>query len=118
MFGARVSLDRGESLKGRLGLSVERQTSWYNDDGLLNRANVYGISNLYYEFLDGTRVDVSGTGFTSRNEKLWGGIGLGGSYNWDNDKYSIYAEGSINTSLSAFADSYSYKGTVGFRVKW
>ncbi|WP_323690397.1 autotransporter outer membrane beta-barrel domain-containing protein [Rhizobium sp. AN95] len=118
VFGARVSLDRGESLKGRLGLSVERQTSWYNDDGLLNRANVYGISNLYYEFLDGTRVDVSGTGFTSRNEKLWGGIGLGGSYNWDNDKYSIYAEGSINTSLSAFADSYSYKGTVGFRVKW
>jgi outer membrane autotransporter protein len=49
---------------------------------------------------------------------LWGGLGLGGSYNWDNDKYSIYGEGSINTSLTSFADNYSYKGTLGFRVKW
>lgn len=63
-------------------------------------------------------MDVSGTGFTSRNDRFWGGIGLGGSYNWNSDKYSLYGEGSINTSLANFGDSYAYKGTVGFRVKW
>ncbi|MCO7728542.1 hypothetical protein NJB93_18305 [Brucella intermedia] len=37
---------------------------------------------------------------------------------WADDKYSIYGEGLINTSLNNFADSYSLKGNVGFRVKW
>jgi fibronectin-binding autotransporter adhesin len=117
-FNARVSLDRGESLQGRIGLSVERQNSWYNANGLIDRTYLYGIANLYYEFLEGTKVDVSGTSFASQNERLWGGIGLGGSYNWNSDKYSIYGEGSINTSLQSFADSYSYKGTLGFRVRF
>ncbi len=117
-FGARISLDRGESLQGRIGLAVEHQNSWYNASGLIDRTYLYGIANVYYEFLDGTKVDVSGTSFASKNERLWGGIGLGGSYNWSGDKYSIYGEGSVNTSLENFADSYSYKGTLGFRVRF
>jgi outer membrane autotransporter protein len=56
--------------------------------------------------------------FANRNDRAWGGIGLGGSYNWNDDKYSIYGEGLINTSLNNFADSYSLKGNVGFRVKF
>ncbi|MBX8827375.1 autotransporter outer membrane beta-barrel domain-containing protein [Ochrobactrum sp. SFR4] len=118
VFGARIGLDRGDSLQGRLGLTLDHQNSWYNDAGMINRTNVYAIANLYYEFLDGTNVGVNGTSFTSRNERLWGGLGLGGSYNWNNDSYSIYGEGSVNTSLTNFADSNSYKGTLGFRVKW
>ena len=85
---------------------------------MINRSYVYGIANLYYEFLDGSAVDVSSVRFASRNDRFWGGIGLGGSYNWDNDKYSIYGEGSVNTSLNNFGDSYAYKGTIGLRVKW
>ena len=118
VFDASVSLDRGESLQGRLGVSVERQHSWYNENGLVNRTEFYGIGNLYYEFLNGTRIDVAGTSFANSNERLWGGVGIGGSYNWDGDKYSIYGEGSVNTSLAEFGDSYSYKGNIGFRVKW
>ncbi|EEQ94358.1 autotransporter outer membrane beta-barrel domain-containing protein [Brucella intermedia] len=56
--------------------------------------------------------------FANSNERLWGGVGLGGSYNWDGDKYSIYGKGSVNTSLAEFGDSYCYKGNIGFRVKW
>lgn len=117
-FGARVSLDRGESLQGRLGLTLDHENSWQNDRGLLNRTHVYGIANLYYEFLEGTRVDVQGVSFASRNDRLWGGLGIGGTYNWDDDKYSIYGEGLVNTSLNNFGDSYSVKGQVGLRVKW
>lgn len=118
VFGAEVKSDRGDSLQGRFGMSFERQNSWYNAKGLINRTHLYGTGNLYYEFLEGTKVDVAGTSFASSNERLWGGVGFGGSYNWDNDKYSIYGEGSINTSLAEFGDNYTYKGGVGFRVKW
>ncbi len=117
-FNGHVSKDRADSLQGRLGITADYQNSWLNDQGTTNRSYVYGIANLYNEFLSGTKVDVSGVGFTSKRESLWGGIGLGGSYNWNDDKYSIYGEGTVNTSLKNFGDSYAYKGTVGFRFKW
>lgn len=117
-FGSRVSKSRADSLQGRLGISADYQNSWLNDQGTTNRSYVYGIANLYNEFLNGTKVDVSGVSFTNKRETLWAGIGLGGSYNWNDDKYSVYGEGSVNTSLKNFGDSYNYKGTVGFRFKW
>ena len=117
-YDAAVSLDKGDSLQGRLGLTIERQNSWQNAQGMTDRSFVYGIANLYYEFLDGTTVNVSNVNFSSRNDRVWGGIGAGGSYNWNNDKYSVYGEGLVTTSLNNFGDSYSYKGTIGLRVKW
>ncbi len=113
-----VGLDRGESLQGRLGLTLDHQTAWQNANGMLDRAHVYGIANLYYEFLEGTRVNIADVSFANQKDRLWGGIGLGGSYNWNDDKYSIYGEALVNTSLNNFADSYSLQGNVGFRVKW
>lgn len=118
VFGAAVSLDRGESLQGRLGITLDHANSWQNALGMTDRTHIYGIANLYYEFMSGTRVDVAGTSFASEKERLWGGIGLGGSYNWNDDKYSIYGEGIVDTSLNNFGDSYAFKGNVGFRVKW
>ncbi|WP_162792722.1 hypothetical protein [Ochrobactrum sp. 3-3] len=49
---------------------------------------------------------------------LVGGIGAGGTYAWADNKYAIYGEGSVNTSLNHFADSYAIKGNLGFKVKW
>ncbi|WP_343315885.1 autotransporter outer membrane beta-barrel domain-containing protein [Brucella sp. BE17] len=117
-FGSRVSIDRGDSLQGRLGLTLDHESSWQNANGQLDRAHVYGIANLYYELLKGTKVDVAGVSFASEQDRLWGGLGIGGSYNWNDDKYSIYGEGVVNTSLNNFGDSYSVKGQAGFRVKW
>ena len=117
-FDASVSLDKGESLRGRLGISADRDETWKDDDGKVRRGHLYGIANLYCEFLDASQVDVSGTKFETRPERLWGGIGAGGSYNWDDDKYSVYGEVSLNSSLQNFADSYTVGGTIGFRVKW
>lgn len=54
----------------------------------------------------------------SRNDRVWGGVGLGGTYSWDDDKYSIYGEGLVQTSLNDFGDSYSVKVQVGLRMKW
>ena len=117
-FGAEVSRKKADSLEGRLGLTLDHQDSWLNDRGMMNRRYVYGIANLYTEFLGGTEVDVSGIRFANKRDRVWGGLGLGGSYNWNDDKYSIYGEGLVLTSFNHFADSYGYKGTIGLRVKW
>lgn len=117
-YGARVSLDDGDNLQGRLGLALENQSSWKNDNGQTERLNIYGVVNFYNEFLSGTRVDVSGIKFMSRSERLWGDIGVGGSYNWSDDKYSFYGEVSVNTSLNNFTDNFAIGGMAGLRVKW
>ncbi|MNE59642.1 hypothetical protein D3C80_1547520 [compost metagenome] len=99
-------------------MTLDHESSWRNDEGLLNRTHVHGIGNLYYEFLEGTSVNVEGVSFASRNDRVWGGLGIGGTYSWDDDKYSIYVEALVQTSLNDFGDSYSVRGQVGLRVKW
>ncbi|GGC09590.1 autotransporter [Oxalicibacterium flavum] len=108
VFGASVRPGRDDSLQGRLGISLERQ---------INRTHLYGIANVYNEFFDGTSVTVGNQSFSSRKDRLWAGIGVGGSHNWDNDKYSIYGEGIFNTSLAG-GDSHGYGATIGFRMRW
>ncbi|WP_439271083.1 autotransporter family protein [Pseudochrobactrum sp. HB0163] len=118
VYGVDVSLDSGESLQSRFSITLDRENSWQNAKGLTNRNHIYGITNIYYEFIEGTRVDVAGTSLVSDKERLWGGLGFGGSYNWNNDKYSIYGEGIVSTSLNNFGNSYTFKGNIAFRVKW
>lgn len=108
VFGASVKQGRDDSLQGRLGLSLEYQE---------NRTRLYGIANLYNEFFDGTSVTVADRTFASRNDRLWAGLGFGGSHNWNNDKYSVYGEVSYNSSLAS-SDSYGYGGKIGMRIKW
>ena len=117
-YSAVVSMRNGDSLKGRLGASLDRESTWIGANSTNSRTHVYGIANLYYEFLDGMSVDVSGTSLVSRNDPFWGGVGGGGSYNWNDDKYSIYGEASVNTSLTNFTRSYALNGTVGLKTRF
>jgi len=117
-FGAKVGLDRGESLKARLGVSLDKETAWIATDDTKSRTHVYGVANLYNEFLNGSRIDVSDVRFTNRDERLWGGIGAGASYNWNDDKYSLYGKVNVSTSLQKFADSNVVSGGIGFRARW
>lgn len=118
IFNTRVQLDRAKSLQSRLGITLNHENSWQNASGMLNRTHVYAIANLHYEFLKGIKTNIDDISFTSRNDPLWGGLGLGGSYNWNDDKYSMYGESFIKTSLNNFADSYAVRGNIGFRVRW
>ncbi|MGX1427661.1 outer membrane autotransporter protein [Bradyrhizobium elkanii] len=113
-FGALVSLGNADSLLGRVGLSLNHRKSW--SDGA--RSDLYAIGNLHYEFLDGTNVDVAGTGFASANDRLWGSIGGGGSYSWANGRYTVFGEATYRASLQDAGDNHSYKGTAGLRVVW
>nr|WP_245430329.1 autotransporter outer membrane beta-barrel domain-containing protein [Rhizobium tropici] len=116
-YGARVSLDDGQSLTGRIGLSADYENGWKNAAGQINRSHVYGIANLYYDFLDGSNVHVSDASLVSKNQPLWGGVGLGGSLNLG-DRTTVYGEAFARTSLKDFGDSNSAGAKVGFKLSW
>ncbi len=117
-FGARVGGNRNDSLRARFGLAVEHQTAWTNEQGQVERDAFHGIANLHYEILDGASTNVSGVQVASQNDRLWSEIGLGGSYNWDDDKYSLYGQVAASSSLQSIGTSYALNGKAGLRVTW
>ncbi|WP_339488938.1 autotransporter family protein [Pseudomonas sp. EL_65y_Pfl2_R95] len=117
-FNTQASLDDADSLRSRIGLSLDHDSRWLDDTNQIRRSHVYAISNLYYEFLDGTQVDVADVKFNNRPERLWTGLGVGGSYNWNQDHMSLYGELSVDSTVNNFGDSTAVNGTVGVRVKF
>jgi fibronectin-binding autotransporter adhesin len=117
-FDAAVSLSRSEALIGRAGLSLDYEDAWTGAQGKVSRSHLYGIANLYYDFLDGNDVDVSGVSFHEHDQPLWGGLGLGGSLSWADDRYTVFGEAFAKSSLKDFADSNSIGAKLGFSVKW
>lgn len=117
-YGLTVDLNNGDSLRGRLGLAAEYEDRWTSDTNGKSRMKAYGIVNIYNEFLDGTSVSLNGQSFSHSPEKLWGGVGIGGEYAWQDDRYALYGEVAANTSLKDFGDSYELRGNIGLKVKW
>ncbi|WP_284311294.1 autotransporter outer membrane beta-barrel domain-containing protein [Labrys miyagiensis] len=116
--GSLNELGKGDSLRGRGGLRLEKLDNWKDEDGQTRRLQLYGVANLSYEFLDGTSVEVDSTEIDQEEKRLWGEIGLGGTYAW-NDKWSLNGEASYGAALASDAGSnYAVKGTVGLRYRW
>ncbi len=113
-----VSVAKGESLKTRWGLVIDHQTSWKGRAGDTRRTRLYTVMNLGYEWLDGAVADVSGTPIANRDHRLTGELGLGGSYSWGDDRFSLYTEVSGDTAIADFGAGYNLKGTAGFRVRF
>jgi hypothetical protein len=45
------------------------------------------------------------------------GLGVGGTVDWDEGKYSLYGEVMARTGLKDFGDGHVFTGTLGFRMK-
>jgi fibronectin-binding autotransporter adhesin len=116
-YGAYVSVQQGKNLIGRAGVAVDYRSAWQGAHGAID-SHIYAIVNLYRDMEGATRVDVSGTGLASRNERLWGGLGVGGSLDWAAGRYSVYGEVQGKSGLSHFGDSHEVTGTIGFRMRW
>ncbi len=117
-FGAHVDSKTAESLQSRLGVSIDYEKAHYEGQHVAGRTHLYGIANLYYELTGGTKVAIAGTTFTNEKDRWAGGIGIGGSYNWSGDRYSIYGEGLVKTGLSDMSGNTSWQGIVGMRIRW
>lgn len=116
--GAIVSLREGDRLMGRIGLSIDYEDQWTDDAGKVSRSHIYGIANLHHDFLDGSSVDVSGTRFVSKNQALWGSLGVGATLSWADSRYAVFGEASARSSLKDFGDSYAIGAKVGINAKW
>jgi len=118
-FGARVSGDEGARAPVRVGVSLDQESAWRGAErGDPRRTHFYGIANLYYDLIEDTDVTVGGTGLTSSGDRVWGSLGVGGSYSWNDGVYAVYGEGLVRTSLSSFGDSYANSASAGFRIAW
>jgi len=123
-FDALVTLDEANRLVGRIGVSLDKETEWTAEDGTTSRSHVYGLANLYYDFSEGTQVTVSGeTGangvaFRNGSDRLQAGIGVGGSFNLDDDRISIFGEARLTTSLQNPGNSFGVAANAGLRIKF
>ena len=51
-------------------------------------------------------------------ENSEGGLGIGGTYAWGDDKYAVHGQVGVNTSLIYFGNSFGLTGTVGLTVRF
>ncbi|QNK01275.1 autotransporter outer membrane beta-barrel domain-containing protein [Dyella telluris] len=116
-YGTHVSQQKGTAGTARVGSTFDYLTARQGASGAV-LTHLYAIVNVYDNFQRGTQVDVSGTDFSTRNERWWGGFGLGGSLDWAGGRYSVYGELQAQTGLSNFGNSHAFNGTVGFRMRW
>ncbi len=117
-FGATISLAESDLLQGRLGISLDHNRQWMDADGRAAQRRLYGLANLLYAFDGENTALVSGTAFRSTEDRVWGGLGLGTAYNFGGGRHTLFLEGSANTSLENFGDSYTFNATLGWRIAW
>ena len=89
---ARMSLEEGRSLKGRLGVGVEMKPHGSPESRL------FGSLDVEHEFKDETKVEVSGTELESTAQATWLRLGLNGAHSWNDGRVALqggvsYAEG-------------------------
>lgn len=117
-FGAVVTPADAESVKLRFGMVASYEDSWREEDGTISRKSFNVGAHVIKEFEPETSVDVSGTVLTSKRDDLTGQITLGGTYNWDDDANSVYAQVAASTGLDNFGNSHRVGVTTGYRRQW
>jgi len=99
---------------------VEKELYSTNENGLARSGNIYGIANLYYEFMGETKALIEQTYQASSSlDDFSGEIGFGGTYDWEGTNDILYGfYGEVTASTGFGSGSYSYGGNLGFRVRW
>lgn len=121
-FDSKVSLESGDNLLGRIGVSLNKEIITTTKHGVSSQSNVYGNVDLYNEFLNGSKVSVSGgapaVDFSSRDERQYVGVGTGATHEWLNGRYAVYGNINLLTATHNMGDNYAVGGSVGVRLSW
>ena len=106
---ARVSLDEGRSLRGRVGFGVEAQP-------LGDRVRLSGGVDVEREFEDARRVTVEGTALqaTERATRLL--LGLGGSTGWGDGRYTL--AGTLDYATSEDGEDTELGGGLNLTMRF
>ena len=116
-FDTRVSQADGKAGVARGGVTVDYLRTRQGDAGAVT-THVYAIANVYNHFKDQAVASVAGTDVSTRNERWWGGLGVGGALDWAGGRYSVYGEVQGQHGMSNGGDSHGVSGTLGFRMRW
>lgn len=111
-------MEDSDSLQVRLGVAVAREHKFTGAGGDERKFKLYGLLNGYHEFQEGVKTRVENTVYTNKNDRDWGGVAIGGSLDWCNEKFSTYGEVGARSSLKNFWDSREFYGEVGFRFNF
>ncbi|WP_176086012.1 autotransporter outer membrane beta-barrel domain-containing protein [Martelella sp. HB161492] len=119
-YNDSVDFKNAESLLARMGVSLEKSNVWKDDGGFARSTNVYGIANLYYEFLGDSEAVLVDMPSVSKPNRWTGEVGLGTSYNWktENVDYALYAEVRASSALADFGNSYGLGANIGLKLRW
>lgn len=103
-------------MEGRLGLALNYEKSHLDSSGKMRRNKLYILGNIHQEFKGDSTVSISGVDYESKMNNTWVSVGVGGSHNWDNDRFSIYGELSLASSTKKFGEEYELAGEIGLRI--
>ena len=115
---ATVTDIKAESLVLRAGVVASNEVDWEADNGTTSRRAFNVGFHVTQEMLSESRVLVSGTPLKSEKDDTIGEISLGGTYSWNDEKYSLYGQVSAASGLNSFGDSNRVGAMAGFRIQW
>lgn len=105
-----------KSLEGRLGMALNYENNYLDDSGMPHRNKLYMLGNVYHEFEGDSKISISNVDYESKLSDTWLGIGIGGSHNWDDDRFSLYGETGVRSSTRKFGNEYELTAEIGLRV--
>ena len=103
---ARVSLDKSQSMRGRVGVQVETPP-------LQGGLRLLGTVDVEREFQDDRQVTVAGTALTASERATRLHLGLGGVHGWESGRYAL--SGKVDYVTSG-GDSHEYGGKLNLKV--
>lgn len=118
LHGDRVRYDDTDSITARAGVALNRERIFTTACGDVRRLEGYLLANVYREFKGETRMTVGNTRYSAKGEKWWGGLGVGGTFDWRDSKYSVYGEVEYRASFNGIKDNHILHGEVGFRMNF
>ena len=104
----RVSLDKGRSLRGRVGVHVETRP--------LGEVRLSGAVDVEREFQQARQVTVGGTALPAQERATRFHLGLGGVYGWEGGRYAL--AGKVDYATSGGGDSHEYGGGLNLTVRF
>ena len=109
VVGARMSLEEGRSLKGRLGLGVETKLNGSPENRLI------GSLDVEHELKDETKVRVSGTELKATAKATWLRLGLDGVHSWGDGRYAL--QGGVSYTEGG-GGNYEIGGELALKVRF
>ena len=112
-LGSRISLAEDDSLQGRIGLSVEDQSTLGNYD-----VHIHGTLLLEQEFEDETVVRASGERLAMEAEPTRAVMEAGATYDWGDGTVVLYGRGRAAVRFGGDGNGQEFGGTVGLKAKF